>query len=92
MTKDLYTVQEVADLLGLHVKTVRNYVRDGRLPGTRIGKQYRIGRADLEAFTGKPVSAGIQAPVPTMEVSSVLQMDGVGAEQAQRLSNFLVAA
>jgi hypothetical protein len=34
------------------VKTVRNYVRDGRLKAVRIGKQYRIAREDLEAFMG----------------------------------------
>ena len=80
MSKALYTVQEVANLLGLHVKTVRNYVREGRLASTRVGKQYRIARADLEAFTGTSLNEGIQAPQPSMEVSSILQVDGVGAE------------
>jgi excisionase family DNA binding protein len=32
------------------LRTVRNYVRDGRLKGVQIGKQYRITRGDLEAF------------------------------------------
>jgi excisionase family DNA binding protein len=30
----------------LHVRTVRKYVRDGRLKAVRIGKQYRIARDD----------------------------------------------
>ena len=47
-------MEQVAERLGLHVKTVRNYVRDGRLKAVRIGKQYRIARADLEALTGRP--------------------------------------
>jgi len=50
-----YSVDQVASLLGLHVKTVRGYVRDGRLKAVRIGKQYRITREDLEAFAGQPV-------------------------------------
>ncbi|MGW4164133.1 helix-turn-helix domain-containing protein, partial [Streptomyces sp. NPDC004788] len=59
--QELYTVEQVADLLGLHVKTVRGYVRDGRLRATRVGRQYRITRADLEEFTGVPVSAAAPA-------------------------------
>jgi excisionase family DNA binding protein len=51
------TVRQVADLLGLHIKTVRGYVRDGRLKATRIGTSYRITRTDLAAFTGGPVGA-----------------------------------
>ncbi|MEW2439811.1 helix-turn-helix domain-containing protein, partial [Streptomyces caniferus] len=56
MTDSLYSVEQVAERLGLHVRTIRNYVRDGRLPAVRIGKQYRIAHEDLEAFTGRPVT------------------------------------
>ena len=51
MDQDLYSVEQVAEQLGLHVKTVRNYVRDGRLKAVRIGKQYRmrISRPWLES-------------------------------------------
>lgn len=93
MQKDLYSVTEVAGLLGLHVKTVRNYVRDGRLKSTRIGKQYRIARADLESFTGNAVSAGpaMQAP-RTLEVSSTLQIEDISPEDSSRITNALVGA
>ncbi len=47
MPDELLSVEQVAELLGLHVRTVRNYVRDGRLKAVRIGKQYRITRTDL---------------------------------------------
>ena len=53
MSQELYSVEQVADLLNLHVRTVRNYVREGRLKAVRIGKQYRIAREDLEAMTGR---------------------------------------
>ncbi len=81
------SVEQVAERLGLHVRTVRGYIRDGRLPAVRIGKQYRIARADLDAFTGRPL-----APArPRAEVSAVVEIDGVGAVAADRLSTFLVA-
>jgi excisionase family DNA binding protein len=52
MVDRLYSAEEAAALLGLQVRTVRGYIRDGRLRGVRIGKQYRITAADLDDFTG----------------------------------------
>lgn len=90
MSKDLYSIVEVAELLGMHVKTVRNYVHDGRLKHTRVGKQYRIARADLDAFTGGALSNGqaVQAPVETA-VSSVVELNGINGDKAQRISSLL---
>ncbi|MFI8966026.1 helix-turn-helix domain-containing protein [Streptomyces sp. NPDC053493] len=88
-----YTVEQVADLLGLHVKTVRGYVREGRLPATRVGRQYRIVREDLEAFTGLPVPAAAEpaAPAPHGDASSIVQVDGVERHTADRLANAVMA-
>jgi len=93
----LYSVEQVADLLGLHVKTVRHYVRDGRLRAVRIGKQYRIARADLEAFTGHPAPgpAPARETVPRrrqVEVSTVVQIDAIGRDAASRIAGTLLAA
>ncbi|MFC3978828.1 helix-turn-helix domain-containing protein [Streptosporangium jomthongense] len=97
MSRQPYTVEQVADLLGLHVKTVRGYVRDGRLRATRIGRRYRVAREDLEAFTGQPVeppaaeTAGTAARSRRVEVSCVVQVDAIGVEETMRLSNTLIA-
>ena len=88
MSNDMYAVEQVADLLGLHVRTVRGYIRSGRLRATRIGKQYRIARADLDALTGRPAVA---APGPAAEVSSVLRLDGVDRTAADRLATLVLA-
>ncbi|WP_232320304.1 helix-turn-helix domain-containing protein [Herbidospora daliensis] len=87
-----YSVEQVANLLGLHVKTVRNYVRDGKLKAVRIGKQYRITREDLEAFTGQPVVPETVRRHRAVEVSSVVQVDAISRQQTDRLSNALIAA
>lgn len=90
MTDRLYSVEEVAERLGLHVRTVRGYVRDGKLPATRIGKQYRINRADLEAFTGLPApESGSIARQRHSEVSSIVEVDGVDQTTADRVSTLL---
>ncbi|MED7952647.1 helix-turn-helix domain-containing protein [Streptomyces sp. BE20] len=90
---EYYSVEQVAELLGLHVRTVRGYVRDGRLRATRIGKQYRIARRDFESFAGAdPEASAPPEPGPLhVEVSTVVQIDGVGVREAVRLSNTLVA-
>jgi excisionase family DNA binding protein len=87
MEDEWLSVGDVAGRLGLHVRTVRGYVRDGRLKAVRIGKQYRIAQADLDAFTGRPAAASRAA----VEVSAVIEMDGMGAVAADRLSTLLVA-
>ncbi|WP_336205093.1 helix-turn-helix domain-containing protein [Nonomuraea sp. LPB2021202275-12-8] len=85
-----YTVGQAADLLGLHVKTVRNYVRDGRLKAVKIGKQYRIAREDLEAFTGRTLSPPV--PARQVEASSIVRIDGIDRLQMDRLSTMLLGA
>lgn len=93
MSDRFYSVDEVAGLLGLHVRTVRNYVRDGRLPAVRIGKQYRIAADDLETFTGHPVSEEPGAsPSRHAEASSVVEIDGVAAVDVHRLTTLLMTA
>jgi excisionase family DNA binding protein len=91
MSQELYSVEQVAERLGLHVRTVRNYVRDGRLKAVRIGKQYRIAREDLEAFTGRPAGETVRRE-RHVEVSSIVEIDAVSPETASRVSNGLTGA
>ncbi|WP_214410507.1 helix-turn-helix domain-containing protein [Sphaerisporangium fuscum] len=93
MKQEMYSVEQVAERLGLHVRTVRGYIRTGRLNAVRIGKQYRIAHADLEALIGRPR----QAPDPPtglarVEVSSIVQIDGLDRHTADRLGTLVLAA
>ena len=93
--QDLYSVEQVAAQLGLHVRTVRNYVRDGRLKAVRIGKQYRIAREHLEALTGHRAAAPateIETPLRRVEVSSIVEVEAIGFDAANRVTNTLMAA
>ena len=93
--QELYSVDQVAERLGLHVRTVRAYVRDGRLKATRIGKQYRIGRTDLEAFTGHPVGPSERESVSRsrhVEVTSIVQIDAISPDAADRMVKTLSAS
>jgi len=90
----MYSVEQVAGLLGLHVRTIRGYVRDGRLQAVRIGKQYRIARDDLEALTGHPVATAAETTSRHfhVEVSSIVQIDAISPERSSRVSTHLMAA
>ena len=92
MDDKMYSAEEVADLLGLHVRTVRGYIRSGRLPAVRIGKQYRIARADLEELTGRPEPTTGRPAAARVEVSSIVQIDDVDRRTVDRLSTLLVSA
>jgi excisionase family DNA binding protein len=93
----LLSIDQVAARLGLHVRTVRRYVRHGRLRAVRIGKQYRVAREALDALTGRTpavaASAAIAAPVARhIEVSSIVHVDGVDKDTANRVTTGLLSA
>jgi excisionase family DNA binding protein len=94
VTEELYSVDQVAAQLGLHVRTVRNYVRSGRLKAVRIGKQYRIAREHLNALTGQPPAAprSESGALRHVEVSSIVQVEAIDVDSASRLTNALMAA
>jgi excisionase family DNA binding protein len=87
MSEHFYTLEQVAERLGLHVRTVRAYVRDGRLKAVRIGKQYRVTPADLEALTGT-----LPRRARHVDVSSIVAIDALPPEKASRIAAALAAS
>lgn len=58
-----YTPAEAAKYLGVHDRTIRRHIREGRLPAVRIGSRLlKIKREDLDAL-GKEVT-----PTPPPDV------------------------
>lgn len=88
MSEQLLTVEQAAEALGLHVKTVLRYIREGKLPATRLGKGYRIARTQLDAF------AGIAKPPEASEAraTSVVDVPDITLERVGRLTRLLQAA
>jgi excisionase family DNA binding protein len=94
MTGDLLSVFDIAQRLNLHVKTVRNHVREGRLRAVRVGRQYRISRADLEAYAGGPLpptDSEIARRAAGVEVTSIVAADAVSPEIAETVNQVLTA-
>jgi excisionase family DNA binding protein len=93
MTSSLYSAEQVAEMLNLHVKTVRRYVRDGRLKAKRIGKEYRITRADLEAFAGEVRPAEKEVPRTRHVIaSSIVDVDAISPRESDRVTTMIMAS
>lgn len=49
-TLELYTVNDIAESLGMNSRTIREYIRNGQLNASRIGRKYIINQDDYKAF------------------------------------------
>ena len=82
MSEELYTVDQAAQRLKLHAKTVLRAIREERLRATRVGKSYRILAGDLDAFAGVPVRAGSAVAEPW--VTTIVDIPDIRPEMAQK--------
>jgi excisionase family DNA binding protein len=50
LTKEFYSLHEVADLLSVHYQTVRYWIRTGKLKAVKLDRIYRVRREAIEDF------------------------------------------
>ena len=50
------STEEVAKLLNIHINTVTRWIKSGKLPSTKIGRDYRIPRDAIENRMSKVAS------------------------------------
>ena len=48
--KDFYTARDLADKLGVNIMTIYRYIGAKKLNAHKIGKEFRIGKTEFEAF------------------------------------------
>jgi len=48
--KELYSVKELERILPITPLTIREYIRKGKIEGSKIGKNWYVKKQDLEAF------------------------------------------
>lgn len=94
MVANLLTVEQAAEQLNLHPKTVLRYIRDGRLPATRVGKAYRIARAKLDAFAGVASNPSANSSEAEAEVRAtcIVDIPNVAVGETERIATFLQAS
>jgi excisionase family DNA binding protein len=61
MDDRLLTIEEASRYLQKSVKTVREWLRTGKLPGLKVGGTWRIRETDMRAFleAAKPRREGL---------------------------------
>lgn len=106
MAEKFYTIDQIAELLGMHHKTIRKFIREGQLGASKVGKQWRISGHALSVFMeGKNLALKdnktepqhsfavppMEAPIERVQVSAVVDIGEVSAEEYLRLSNTLIA-
>ena len=47
---EFYTAQEVADLLRIKKTTVYDLIKKNKLPSSKVGKQIRVNKSDLDEY------------------------------------------
>src|SRR3982074_2433348 len=85
VSEEVYTVEQFAERLKLHPKTVLRFIRDGRLRAVKVGKSYRILRTAREAMPG--AVRGVQ--LKAARVTSIVDIPEVDPKLAQRLARQL---
>lgn len=65
---EVMTVDQVAAYLQLNRLTVYRYVRQGTIPAARIGKVYRLLKADVDRFLEDQKGAATRAAAPQARV------------------------
>lgn len=48
--KEIMTVREVAEFLDVHPMTIYKYARQGKIPGFKIGVDWRFNRKSIERW------------------------------------------
>lgn len=51
--KDFYTARELAEILKVNIMTIYRYIKAGKLPAHKIGKEFRITQNDFSHFLEK---------------------------------------
>lgn len=105
MEEKYYTITQVAEMLNLHHKTIRNFINSGKLNASRMGKQWRVTQEDLDLFVQSRESSerneasdsftAIKQPEnfkgSRCSVSSVVDLADITKNHYMRISNLLLA-
>lgn len=63
----ILTVEQAAEKLQLTPKTTRKLLKEGKMPGRKVGRAWRVLETDIERWVG-----GEQQPIPASERKSAL--------------------
>ena len=82
LTNDVLTPQEVAEYLQLAPDTIYRYIKQGKLVASKLGRQYRVPKANVELFLLATSTAGDAQlrTFPRAEIEEWLKDDHIDQE------------
>ena len=98
----IFSIEQVAEMLSLHPKTVGAYIRKGRIQAVKTGKQWRISEEALVSFMQLQQSESVPAQESyspeqsltksaAVTVSTVIDIAVKNEQEAYRLSTTVFA-
>jgi excisionase family DNA binding protein len=98
MSDKYYTVDEIAEMIKIHPKTVQRYIREGRLKASKVGKSWRVSGHDLSTFTEggsvsgtAPIMIGESFERGEIKVSAVVDIPVENTQESVRIASTLTA-
>ena len=104
MAQNMYSIKQTAQILNLHPKTVRRFIREGKITAVKIGREWRISQENLKEYAHAELAlpkeanktenkdiSNSDAKAPSIHVSTVIEMSNTDSEEASRISNSLIA-
>jgi|APSaa5957512622_1039677.scaffolds.fasta_scaffold170164_2 excisionase family DNA binding protein len=101
MEEKYYTVEKVAEIVGMHPKTILRFIREGKLKANKVGREWRISGHDLSIFVeGKdrrkedPMnedSITDDNEIDKIKVSAVADINVFDVDEAMRIANTISA-
>ena len=99
MNDTFYSVEELSHILNLHPKTVRRFIREGKIRGKKIGRAWKVHQDDLREFAHGELKTDEDKTVRNTQppnrnritVSAVVEVWEKEYEEASRISNSLIA-
>ena len=84
----------MAALLSLHVRTIRRFIREGRLNATRVGRRYRIADAELSKLVGSDAGKERMRSHSLRRViaSTTVDINAIGHAERERFINLIIGA
>lgn len=93
VTRGILTPQQVAEYLQLDESTVYRYIREGRLMASKLGRQYRIPRENVDLLlmaTATPGTVQLRR-YGRQRIEEFLKEDEVDEETREKARKFLAA-
>jgi excisionase family DNA binding protein len=100
MQDKYYSVEELAHILDLHPKTVRRFIREGKIKAQKFGRAWKIHQDNFRQYAHAELKdnrsdSKIEYSSPDernrITVSAVIEIREKDSEEASRISNSLIA-